>query len=1502
MSSISDITVHSFASQHVRLLASDREKRLRIVETIQNGKHFEGRSFGAVVLIDISGYSKLTSALAAYGKVSSELITIAVKSFMNKIIEVVVRYGGDVVRFLGDALLVVFRGSTLESERKVAMCTALKCCLDIMINHPAHVVRISSLSHVVAQTGNAASEYESGGASGTFAKGFRRQSEAFDVKAGRRQSSVGDNINALEEMGVDPCLRLHVAITAGIIADIIIGTNTRMDHVVYGECFQELNGLLSSANRALEIHTGQKKGIKYSDGIVLSNPYFWGLFNILPSFTTLYYGYSGSGDLLSSESKLSTSTEALETHEFIEKFVNASIITLLKSNHSGALRKLINEGYQKNGTESDGLSQYRQITVIFVKLLADFDQEMAQQAFKMFVNVLEMNEGVFQQFAVDDKGQTMLACYGLPPWTHSDDCSRAISTATTFYRKFKACPVAISVASGTILFTRLGNEFRSEASLLGDVVNQAARLLGIATEEDPIVCDSASAKYGIGSQISLLGSFHLKGNLDDVDIWAIDPDHTSTLQSIPQSIKTFGYKPEKDTLLKELEQWNLDNDSRTVLVEGPSGMGKSTLMDYFHGTAKAQGINRICLSRMSESSRYIPFSGIQTAVSYIFQDFSNDAPRGSTSQSQSTISTRRQSIFQREEATAVDSILEFLETLNEDRKHVPLLGIFFPFTRIPENDYTMGLSVDARNKGICSLTARIICLWSRNRKPVLIFDDMQWMDSFSVQIIGQVIMAEPRMFTFLCSRPITESKNAELIKIANDFKGTHLVLNGFTEADIAEYLLDVYNGEAVTVDKSVLSVISKKTLMNPFIVQILIEIIRQQRSIVVDSLGKLTCKDDFSEWVDKTISNQVMIQFDQLSIEFQNLLRHACVFGQYFHLPDVARIMPGNVEISSLIKLIDSDDRFKFVRAVDESGNGLSFYFRHIIICTAIYDSISYSQKNAWHSTVGKFLESSFDQYPLMVVLPSMYYHFCQTSMVAERIRYGERLGLEYYRKGFRIQALEILKGHVNFVDSCSNIPDEFSNNVRRAVWYTSLADVGRLTFETSLVVSAGMRGLQLLGLNIPPFENLKTKHLVKTISRQCSLYIRTNGGRTAVGRRKVDTVRANLIDLALTSILYLSLNIPQNRTYTFYLMVERLNNSIVVASLSPVLWAKSAGMAAYSFFFTIPALGLRYFMSAKSAWQRCHPDDYYLSQMYFGIVAIRLGYDMTEHLDKLESIFLKRDDNADIERVRTLKLIQRYPKNFDEIHQRLKNIEEFMVTDYYISFTYSVLYIIVSILSKKLDMAQQRREAIYALFLRAEAKLKGLPECNQLVFVSADIWTAIINRDLYGATLPLTKLAAFSKSFENPMVDLEALLFGGSSLWIVISLIELETPQSSATIKEAAIKGIVELLHTIKKFRVKTSHTAEFLRPYSLSALHLLRGKPAKSQKGLESMLAGESGIRAFKSWPWLKGLIHAAIWLLTSKDTHFQQAAMYFQLHECTLLIEWLAAAKPFVYLRKM
>jgi class 3 adenylate cyclase len=97
--------------------------------------------YAAVLFVDLSNYSAITAAIAARG---AHALSNVVNDYLSRLLEIVSKYGGDVIKFAGDAVVVVWY-SVAESDLAINTFTAAKCVLEMQNNAGEHPVEGTSL-------------------------------------------------------------------------------------------------------------------------------------------------------------------------------------------------------------------------------------------------------------------------------------------------------------------------------------------------------------------------------------------------------------------------------------------------------------------------------------------------------------------------------------------------------------------------------------------------------------------------------------------------------------------------------------------------------------------------------------------------------------------------------------------------------------------------------------------------------------------------------------------------------------------------------------------------------------------------------------------------------------------------------------------------------------------------------------------------------------------------------------------------------------------------------------------------------------------------------------------------------------------------------------------------------------------------------------------------------------------------------------------------------------
>ncbi|KAJ3408766.1 hypothetical protein HDV05_004760 [Chytridiales sp. JEL 0842] len=657
-----DGRVEAFVAKYVWDTIFDDAKRERMLHVLDEGEAYVQDEEMAVVMIDISGYSQLTSELFVMGKLASEIITKLVNNYLNKLITIISKYQGDIVKFLGDALLVSFSSMGPQDDGPKIIKRAFNCCLEILCKEATLNIDLDDLY------------LERGGRSCTV--GQRTYTE---FKKNRLPSTTRSNVaetSAIEKTNPGSnaasgrtilTLGVHVALTFGLVSRQIFGRpQTRLDYNIHGECFGQLGAILDTV-KVSELGFDAATWVKISRQIptrfIPSNVDQKLLKFDRESLKRLYdalLNEAGSPKLLE-PLKQTDSGESCTTllraqfqqlWQLASKFVNQSLVRKTwKKKTVDPSTDLDGDDFLEmpESSEESSHSEFRTVTIMFAKLPITANSKVTNQLCRRFMEEVVTWKGVFQQFQADDKGLGMIACFGLPPWTFDKAAIHALKCADSYTKSLmslKLPEVMLGVATGPILYSTLGNRLRSEASLLGDAVNLAARLMSIAKPMQSIVCDVKTFESTKNdTRLVKMGDFKIKGKMEDVPLWYLDitsSDHKKRLQASSQGdFISVGYRAEKGKISDAFLSWRAfkaehisdDHDSSShlerllIVVEGESGVGKSNLLEFILHT-QASNAPLLTITQATEIEQQTPYHGLQPVMNTLLRHYlQEDATR-----------------------------------------------------------------------------------------------------------------------------------------------------------------------------------------------------------------------------------------------------------------------------------------------------------------------------------------------------------------------------------------------------------------------------------------------------------------------------------------------------------------------------------------------------------------------------------------------------------------------------------------------------------------------------------------------------------------------------------------------------------------------------------------------------------------------------------------------------------------------------------------------------------
>ncbi len=178
---------------------------------------------GVCLLVDISGFTKLSGQFCDQGKAGIDDLQLATNGFMGQLVDIIYTFGGDIIKFAGDAIICVFSPHFTPNIRDQPL-------------------RRSS-------AGNFSVLDES-----QFVGDLETSSVEYTVSIGTRSSITTEMVlrvmhcaKLLTEVQTDK-LTVHVAMSCGEMCfGILGGFENRWECLISGPCIHELSGCLDDA-------------------------------------------------------------------------------------------------------------------------------------------------------------------------------------------------------------------------------------------------------------------------------------------------------------------------------------------------------------------------------------------------------------------------------------------------------------------------------------------------------------------------------------------------------------------------------------------------------------------------------------------------------------------------------------------------------------------------------------------------------------------------------------------------------------------------------------------------------------------------------------------------------------------------------------------------------------------------------------------------------------------------------------------------------------------------------------------------------------------------------------------------------------------------------------------------------------------------------------------------------------------------------------------------------
>lgn len=521
-------------------------------------------------------------------------------------------------------------------------------------------------------------------------------------------------------------------------------------------------------------------------------------------------------------------------------------------------------------------------------------------------------------------GDGVLAVFGVPA-AHEDDPVRAVRAAVDLRERALSLGVSVTagVNTGRVYFGPVGSALHEEMTVMGPVVNLAARLQSAANPDQILVGESTFAHIRAAFHLNPV-ELDIKGIEEPVTAYSAEGvvDHPDKVRGVEGlTAELVGREAELTALRGSL------GGPASFSVVGPAGLGKSRLLSELNREAVRQG----CVwleGRCFQLTSHVPYAPFVDLLSRLLG--SQVTGRALAASVEDLVGSEAL------DPETADDIVPFL---------IELAGSQGDELESPVSES----SPDHRRNVIIDALVTYLLATAEGRTAVVLIEDLHWSDDSSVEVIRRLIDAvgDRPVTVVVTIRPDQELPSS----LEDSLPGTILRLSELTtdeSRDLVHRLL-----EKGSLPESIEQAIITNAAGNPFYVE---EILRDliQRGVLVHKGDRWQTVESVPDIpVPESVEGLLMSRFDRLPVPTKLTARVASVLDGPF-TPALVAAMAGDDRAAALPSLVESG-----LTRRERDGTDVEYAFVHALTRQAIYSSLLPSHQAELHTRAGNVLETS---------------------------------------------------------------------------------------------------------------------------------------------------------------------------------------------------------------------------------------------------------------------------------------------------------------------------------------------------------------------------------------------------------------------------------------------------------------------------------------------------------------------------------------------------------------
>jgi class 3 adenylate cyclase/predicted ATPase len=582
----------------------------------------------------------------------------------------------------------------------------------------------------------------------------------------------------------------------------------------------------------------------------------------------------------------------------------------------------------------------RQLTVMFCDLVDStslstaLDPEDLREVIDAYNRCVAQNVARFDGFIARYMGDGVLIFFGYPQ-AHEDDAERAVRTGLALVSAIgdlkapRRLQTHVGIATGLVVVGDLIGEGDARIQdVIGETPNLAARLEALAEPNTIVISDSTRAQIGAMFEVDDLGPLRLKGFAEPKRAWRILGESRvhSRFEALRSGQTPLVDREEEIALL--LQRWAQAKDraGQVILLSAEPGVGKSRILAALEERLRDEQHIRLRFF----CSPYHQDSALYPIITYLEQaaDFQrDDQPEAKLDKLAALV--------------ALTFPSEYDIALLADLLSLPGSPLY------PLPDFTPERKKEKTFEALLRQFENL----AKQRPVLMIFEDLQWVDPTSRELLDLIIERIERWAMLLTAtfRPEFQSPWTGRPQL------TLLSLSRLSR-HYARAIVQQLKGAAVILPNDVAEEIIERCDGVPLFLEELTKAVLEQSASLDRARAVVSTVPAASPTVPATLQASLMARLDRLGPVAKEVAQIGAAIGRGFSfelLTTVASRHSSELQ-SAITMLVEAGLLFRQGNPLEES-----FLFKHALVQEATYGTLLRGPRQLLHSQIADALVST---------------------------------------------------------------------------------------------------------------------------------------------------------------------------------------------------------------------------------------------------------------------------------------------------------------------------------------------------------------------------------------------------------------------------------------------------------------------------------------------------------------------------------------------------------------